>query len=260
MFRQEITMYQHEVKSLYRYKLIIEYDGTSFAGWQAQKNGLAIQTAIENALHLACQEKIRIHGAGRTDAGVHAFGQVAHCDLSKEWDPHRLAMAINFYIRERPIRIIKTIKMDPDFHARFSAKSRCYLYRILNRAAPPGLDINKVWHVPQKLNIELMQEAANLLVGIHDFSTFRAKGCQARSPVRQLISLAIEKQGDEIHFKFHAPSFLYHQVRNFVGTLSMVGQEKWSVQDFKTAFDAKSREKGGPTAPPEGLYFTKVHY
>lgn len=245
---------------MHRYKLIIEYDGTSFVGWQTQKNGLAIQKAIEIALFKVCQENICIYGAGRTDAGVHALEQVAHCDLSKEWDPYRLTMALNFYLRPHPIRILQIAKVDAHFHARFSAKSRCYLYRVLNRLAPAGLDIHKIWHVPQKLNITLMQEAASLLIGTHDFSTFRAKGCQAKSPIKQLTSFLIEQLGDEIHFKLEAPSFLYHQVRNFVGTLSMVGQEKWSIVDFKTAFEARSREKGGPTAPPDGLYFTKIYY
>jgi tRNA pseudouridine38-40 synthase len=245
---------------MHRYKLLIEYDGTAFAGWQAQLNDISVQTTIEDALFKTTQQKLRLHAAGRTDAGVHALGQVAHCDLNKDWDPYRLMMALNFYLRPYPVVILKVEKVNSDFHARFSAQARHYKYRILNRSAPPASLKNKVWHVSTKLNIEKMQQAANFLIGFHDFSTFRAQNCQAKSPLKHMTQIHIEAFGEEIHFNLEAPSFLYHQVRNIVGSLSLVGTNKWDLADFNNAFQAKSRKEGGPTAPPFGLYFLKVSY
>ena len=245
---------------MHRYKLTIEYDGTSFFGWQAQKNEISVQVTIEEALFKASQQRLRIQAAGRTDTGVHALGQVAHCDLAKDWDPYRLMMALNFYLQDYPVVILKIEKVTSDFHARFSAISRYYTYHILNRAAPAACLKHKTWHVPHKLNLDNMQEAASLLIGYHDFSTFRAQNCQARSPLKHMNSIDIQKDGDNIYVHLNAPSFLYHQVRNIVGSLSLVGKGRWKVEDFQKAFEAKSRKEGGPTAPPWGLYFTKIDY
>jgi tRNA pseudouridine38-40 synthase len=243
-----------------RYKLTIEYDGTDFVGWQRQINGLGVQQVIEEAIYNFSQETIQLFVSGRTDKGVHALGQVAHFDIAKPTTTHTIQHAVNFHLKKHRIRIIDVAEVAPDFHARFMAKSRNYLYRILERSAPPALDIDRVWHMHYCLDLNLMRKAAALLIGKHDFSTFRAALCQAKSPIKSLTLFEIEKHGQEIHFKVEAPSFLYHQVRNMVGTLVQVGLKKWTVGDFDVAFQSKDRTKGGPTAPPQGLYFIKANY
>lgn len=243
-----------------RYKIVIEYDGRPFVGWQRQKNGIAVQHRIEDALKLFTQEEISIIGAGRTDTGVHATGQTAHFDINRKLDPYRIIMALNAHLRDDPICIVDAEEVDQDFHARFSAKSRSYRYIVLNRCAPAGLERDRVYHVPHKLNLEAMQQAANLLIGRHDFSTFRAHACQARGPIKTLTSFDVSQSGDYFFFDVSALSFLHHQVRNMVGSLVYVGKGKWSVDDFKRAFEERRRCSGGPTAPPQGLYFKEVRY
>ncbi len=243
-----------------RYKLTVEYDGTPFVGWQHQANGMSVQHAIENAIESFSQEKVRVHAAGRTDAGVHALGQVAHFDLGKVFTAYKVREALNFYLRPLPIAIIDAQETSEDFHARFSALERFYCYKILCRSAPPTLDKKRVWYVKQLLNIEMMQQAADVLIGKHDFTTFRASECQASSPLRTLNSFKITQENDLILFKVSALSFLHHQVRNMVGSLKLVGENRWTPEDFKKALQAKNRASGGPTAPPDGLYFTQVRY
>ncbi|OJX09776.1 MAG: tRNA pseudouridine(38-40) synthase TruA [Caedibacter sp. 37-49] len=243
-----------------RYKLTVEYDGTPFVGWQHQANGMSVQMALETAIEAFSQEKVRVHAAGRTDAGVHALGQVAHFDLEKMFPAYKVREALNYYLRPYPIAILEVQETNEQFHARFSALERFYCYKILCRSAPPALDKKRVWYVKQPLNIEMMQQAANVLIGKHDFTTFRASECQASSPVRTLNSFEITQENDLIFFKVCALSFLHHQVRNMVGSLKLVGENRWTPEDFKKALEAKSRASGGPTAPPEGLYFIQVRY
>lgn len=256
--------------SLKRYKLVIEYDGTPYAGWQRQKNGIpSVQEAIEEAITAFCQQDIRIHVAGRTDAGVHAEGQVAHFDLDygegRDLSPHTLTKALNAHLRKHPIVILHTEEVDAEFHARFGAVNKLYTYRVLNRAVPSALLAHKVWHVWGELDLEQMRIAASHLIGRHDFSTFRAAECQAKSPMRTLdrADIGIVPAGDygqEIRFLFEAKSFLHHQVRNMVGTLMLVGKGKWTADDVRIALEAKDRTKGGPTCPPDGLYLSRIDY
>lgn len=243
-----------------RYKLTIEYDGTPFVGWQHQANGLSVQSVIETAIQGFSQEQVRLHAAGRTDAGVHALGQVAHIDLEKHFPAFKVREALNSYLRAYPVVILDAQETDDLFHARFSAVERSYCYKVLCRPAPPGLDKKRVWHIKHPLNIDVMQQAAMFLIGKHDFTTFRASECQANSPIRTLNSFKISQEDHLIFFKVSALSFLHHQVRNMVGSLKLVGEGKWSPKDFKRALEAKNRQAGGPTAPPDGLYFTNVRY
>lgn len=243
-----------------RYKLIIEYDGTDFVGWQRQKSGLAVQEVLETALKTALRQEITLFGSGRTDAGVHALGQVAHFETDQELNLFKTRESLNALVRPHLISIHKVEKVSDDFHARFSAKERSYVYQILNTPYPPALLKNKAWWVHSPLNVNQMQKAANLLIGKHDFSTFRASECQAKSPIKTINDIQFEKEGDLIKMHIKAKSFLHHQVRNIIGTLVLVGQKKWSIQDFQTAFEGKDRRLGGPTAPPEGLYFVSVQY
>jgi len=243
-----------------RFRLTIEYDGGSFVGWQRQENGPSIQQCLEEAVMATVQEETNVYGAGRTDAGVHATGQVAHVDIAKEIAPERLMAALNFHLKPNPIAVIDCAIAAEDFHARFSATGRAYLYRISNRRAPPVLDRGHVWWVAAELDAAAMHEAAQRLLGKHDFSTFRATLCQAQSPVKTLDRLDVRLAGDEIYIIAEARSFLHHQVRNMVGTLSLVGHGKWSADDVTTALEARDRTKGGPTAPPDGLYLTRVVY
>jgi tRNA pseudouridine38-40 synthase len=243
-----------------RYKLLIEYDGTNFCGWQYQPALASIQGAIQEALFNITQHSCELHVAGRTDAGVHAFGQVAHVELEKEWLPSKLAYGVNHFLKESGIAILNVERISDDFHARFSAKSRSYIYKIINRLAPPALYINKAYHVVPHLNVTAMNHAASLLLGYHDFSTFRASECQAKSPFKTLdIATFIEKEG-VIEFHIKSKSFLHHQVRNIVGTLCLVGKGKWLPEDVHTALLARDRTKGGPTAPAHGLYLNTVEY
>ncbi|MGD9649503.1 MAG: tRNA pseudouridine(38-40) synthase TruA [Dongiaceae bacterium] len=243
-----------------RYKLILEYDGTPFCGWQRQDNGLSVQQALEEAIEKFSQEKPLITAAGRTDAGVHALGQVVHFDLSKVWDADEIQGALNFHIRPHAISVVAIEQAADDFHARFDAKEKIYRYRIANRRAPLAIDNNRAWHVPVPLDIGAMQEAAKHLLGHHDFSTFRDTRCQAKSPVKTLDELRLEKKGEDIFVTARGRSFLHHQVRIMVGTLTLIGHGKWQADDIIVARDARDRTQGGPTAPAEGLYLVEVRY
>lgn len=243
-----------------RYRLLIEYDGTRFFGWQMQAAQVTVQGVLEAAMHQLHGVHCLVYGAGRTDAGVHALGQVAHVDLPKTWDPFVLRNAINGNVRPHLVSIIDVEEVAEDFHARFSATERRYLFRILNRRAPPALDYNKLWHVPMTLDAEAMHEAAQYLVGKHDFSTFRAASCQALSPIKTLDVLKVSRFGEEIEIEAQARSFLHHQVRSIVGSLKQVGEGKWTPLEMKKALAAKDRTACGPVSPPEGLYLISVGY
>ena len=243
-----------------RFKLTIEYDGSPFVGWQRQDNGPSVQGALEAAARGYCQVDVLVQGAGRTDAGVHALGQVAHLDLPRDDRPEVVANALNAHLRPHPIAVLKAEKVGDDFHARFSAIERGYVYRIVNRRAPAVLEINHAWWVSHELDVNAMHEAAQVLVGRHDFTSFRAAECQADSPVKTLDEISVTRDGEVISIKTRARSFLHHQVRNFVGTLKFVGDGKWTARDVKQALDARDRSVAGPTAPPDGLYLTHVRY
>ena len=243
-----------------RYRLTLEYDGIDFVGWQRQKTGESVQAALETAIEKFCGERVRVTGAGRTDAGVHALGQVAHVDLKKAWPVKTVMNALNAHLRPLPIAVLAADTADDAFNARLSAKERMYLYRIVTRSAPLALARNRAWHVPQQLDGGAMHEAAQRLVGRHDFTTFRASLCQARSPVKTLDVLDVAQHADEIRVVAQARSFLHHQVRNMVGTLKLVGEGKWSADDVTAALKRRDRAAGGPTAPAEGLYLVGVRY
>lgn len=243
-----------------RWKLVIEYDGGPFVGWQRQANGLSVQEVIEDAVFRFSQEKAHVQGAGRTDSGVHALGQVAHVDLEKETDADTVRDALNFHLKPNPVSILSVDQVDDDFHARFTATRRAYLYRILDRRPPPALDAGKVWHVTRRLDADAMHAAAQVLIGHHDFTSFRAKDCQADSPMKTLDRLDVRRVGDEIHLDVEARSFLYHQVRNFTGTLKRVGEGKWGRRDVEAALAACDRAAAGETAPAQGLYLVSVGY
>jgi tRNA pseudouridine38-40 synthase len=243
-----------------RYKLIIEYDGTPFVGWQRQANGLSVQEAIETAIERISGERRVVHAAGRTDAGVHARGQVGHFDLTREWRGDRLRDALNAHLKPAPIAIISADKVPPDFEARFSAIARHYVYRILNRRAPPSLERDHVWHVARRLDASAMHAAAQCLVGKHDFSTFRAAECQANSPVRTLDRLDVIRIDDLVEVHASARSFLHHQVRSMVGSLEHVGSGKWGAVDLDAALDACDRARCGMVAPARGLFLMRVDY
>jgi tRNA pseudouridine38-40 synthase len=243
-----------------RYKITIEYDGTGLAGWQRQENAPSVQQHIEEAIHNFSGERVNILCAGRTDAGVHAMGQVAHFELAKAHLPKTVQGAINYYLKPAAIAVVACEAVSEAFHARFSALRRHYLYRIINREAPLVLDARRAWHVKKALNVTAMQEAANLLIGHHDFTSFRAVACQAKSPMKTLERLEVSMQGAEIHIAVSAPSFLHHMVRNLVGTLTLVGEGKWQPDDVRLALEAKDRSAAGITAPAHGLYFMKVEY
>ncbi len=243
-----------------RYKLIIEYDGGPFVGWQRQNNGASVQQSLEDAVTGFCGETQLVEGAGRTDAGVHALGQVAHVDIEKDTDGGTVRDALNFHLRGLPVTVLDAEAVDGDFHARFSARERSYLFRILDRRPPPAVYAGRVWWVPVALDAEAMHEAAQTLIGNHDFSSFRAAQCQADSPVKTLDELRVARAGNEIHIQVRARSFLHHQVRNFAGTLKLVGEGKWSAGDIAAILAARDRTRAGPTAPPEGLYLVKVGY
>ena len=260
-----------------RYKIIVEYAGTNYSGWQKQNNKFTIQSSLEQAIKLLTKENVEVFGSGRTDAGVHALGQVAHFDLKKEFDPYKLMSAINFYLKSefiskinckylltntqtQDISIIDCEKVDENFHARFSSKKRYYKYIILNRRQPTALLNNRVWQVYRELDFYKMQEATKFLIGKRDWSSFRDSECQAKSPIKTIDKAEIFKDCEEIIFKIEAKSFLHHMVRNIVGTLVDIGLGKTSIQQFQDIIEAKDRTKAGPTAPPQGLYFVKVDY
>lgn len=244
-----------------RYKLLIEYDGTPFVGWQKQKDGIAVQEVLEKALSTAVRESVTLFGSGRTDTGVHAVGQVAHFDTTKTVDCYRLSESLNALVRPYPISIHRVEKTTETFHARFDARERTYLYRILNTPYPPALEQNRVWWYKYPLDVDKMNEAAHLLLGKHDFSTFRASECQAKSPIKTLNYIHLTRTSDNhIEMIIKARSFLHHQVRNIIGSLVNVGCGKWSITDFQKAFEAKDRRAGGQTAPAQGLYFMHIDY
>jgi tRNA pseudouridine38-40 synthase len=243
-----------------RYKLVLEYDGTGLVGWQRQINGLSVQEILETAIERFCGQVVRVYGAGRTDAGVHAQGQVAHADLPRAADPDEIQGALNFHVRPHAVSVLAVEAVAASFHARISARERHYRYRILNRRAPPGLERHRVWHVGPPLELAAMQEGARHLVGTHDFTTFRDALCQAKSPVKTLDALDLVQLGEEIVIEARARSFLHHQVRNIAGTLKLVGLGKWSPVHVKRALEARDRRAGGPTAPPQGLCLVDVTY
>jgi tRNA pseudouridine38-40 synthase len=243
-----------------RYKLTIEYDGTPFVGWQVQDNGPSVAGAIEDAIEKFTGEHAALYGAGRTDAGVHAFAQVAHIDLAKDWETDTVRDALNAQLRPNPVAILKAERVADDFHARFSATARHYLYRIVNRRADLALEFDRVWKIARPLDASRMQEAAQRLVGQHDFTTFRSTECQAKSPVKTLDRLDVAREGDEIRVTASARSFLHHQVRSMVGSLAQIGEGRWSAEDLGKALAAKNRAACGPVAPAAGLYLVRVDY
>jgi tRNA pseudouridine38-40 synthase len=243
-----------------RYKLIIEYDGTPFIGWQAQDSGVSVQGVLTDAIAAFAGERVLVAGAGRTDTGVHALGQVAHVDLAKDWDTDTVRDAINFHLRPQPIAVLAAEQVAPDFDARFSAIKRHYLYRIVNRRADLTLDQIHAWRVPRPLDEKNMHDAAQKLVGQHDFTTFRAAECQAKSPVKTLDRLDITRDGADVRIAASARSFLQHQVRSIVGSLIHVGEGKWSAGDLAAALAARDRAACGQVAPPQGLYLVRVDY
>lgn len=243
-----------------RYKLTIEYDGTGYHGWQRQDEYPSIQQELEEAIERFCGQHCEVFCAGRTDAGVHAMGQVAHVDFAEPRKPFAIQQGINFHMALRQISVVAVEEVSDDFHARFTATKREYLYRIINRSAWLALDRNRVWLVPEKLDAEAMHEAAQLLLGHHDFTSFRDTACQSKSPVKTLDRLDVVRYGQEIRFHVSAQSFLHHQVRNMVGTLRLIGNGKWTQQDLLRALEAKNRRAAGETAPADGLYLVKVSY
>jgi tRNA pseudouridine38-40 synthase len=243
-----------------RYRIIVEYDGTPFVGWQVQSNGPSVAGAIASALHKLTGRTIAVHGAGRTDAGVHALAQVAHFDLDSQWDPLKLREGLNALVRPNPVAILSAERAPDDFHARYGAIARHYLYRIVNRRAPLALEQDRAWHVGQSLEESQMQAAAHHLIGRHDFTTFRSVECQAASPVKTLDVLSVSRSGDLIEIAACARSFLHNQVRSMVGSLKLVGEGKWQPEDVKRALAARDRSACGPVAPPHGLYLRRVDY
>ena len=243
-----------------RYRLTLEYDGGPFVGWQRQDNGPSVQGTLEAASASFSGETVTVIGAGRTDAGVHALGQVAHFDLVKDFAPDKVRDALNHFVRPAPIAVLAAVVADPEFHARFSAKARHYLYRIICRRAPLALDRGHAWHVTHELDAEAMHAAAQALVGQHDFTTFRASECQAQSPVKTLDKISVRRALDEIDIEVSARSFLHHQVRSMAGSLKLVGDGKWRVRDIADALKARDRSRCGTVAPPDGLYFVRVDY
>ncbi|MCA1491062.1 tRNA pseudouridine(38-40) synthase TruA [Sinorhizobium alkalisoli] len=245
-----------------RYRLTVEYDGSGYVGWQRQENGRSVQGAIEKAVLSLTGEIVSIRGAGRTDSGVHAIGQVAHVDLGREWKSHTLRNALNAHLTLAGDRvsILDAADVPPDFDARFSAVRRHYLYRIISRRSPLALEARRAWWVPKTLDHEAMQEAAQRLVGHHDFTTFRSAHCQATSALRTLDRLDVTRNGELIEIRASAQSFLHNQIRSFAGSLKLVGEGKWTPEALQAALEARDRKACGPVAPPDGLYFLQVDY
>lgn len=243
-----------------RFALTIEFDGRPFMGWQHQDHGPSVQQAIEDALHGITGENALVHAAGRTDAGVHALAMRAHTDVQKDLSPFRLMEALNAHLRKVPVAILACEEVADDWHARFSCMARHYVYRIANRRAPLTFDQGLKWRVPADLDTDAMHDAAQLLVGLHDFTTFRSAHCQSASPVKTLDRLDVERDGDELRVYASARSFLHHQVRSMVGCLEMVGRGQWTANDMGDALAAKDRARLGLNAPPDGLYFVRADY
>jgi tRNA pseudouridine38-40 synthase len=243
-----------------RYKLTLEYDGTPFVGWQVQENGPSVVGALREAIERFTGERPDVTGAGRTDAGVHALGQVAHVDLEKDWDTDTVRDALNAHLRPLPIAVISAARAADDFHARFSATARHYRYRIVNRRADLALDRERAWRIAKPVDAQAMHAAAQALVGHHDFTTFRSTECQAKSPQKTLDRLDVAREGEEIRVEASARSFLHHQVRSMVGSLALVGEGRWRADDLAKALAAKDRAACGPVAPAHGLYLVRVDY
>ena len=243
-----------------RYKLTLEYDGTPFVGWQRQENGPSVAGALAEAIGRFAGERPDVTGAGRTDAGVHALGQVVHVDLAKDWDGDIVRDALNAHLRPQPIAVIAAERASDDFHARFSATARHYRYRIVSRRADLALDRERAWRIAKRLDADAMHAAAQTLVGHHDFTTFRSAECQAKSPLKTLDRLDVAREGEEIRIEASARSFLHHQVRSMVGSLALVGEGRWSADDLSKALAAKDRAACGPVAPAHGLYLVRVDY
>ncbi len=243
-----------------RYKLTIEYDGSPFLGWQVQDGGLTVAGVLEDAVEKLSGARTKFSGAGRTDAGVHALGQVAHIDLAKAWETDVIRDGLNAHLRPHPVAVLSAENAADDFDARFSATKRHYVYRILNRRADLALDRNRVWRVARPLDEKKMQEAARYLVGNHDFTTFRSTECQAKSPIKTLDVLNVTREEQEIRIEARARSFLHNRVRSLVGSLEQVGEGRWSPDDMQRALAARDRSACGPVAPPDGLYLVKVDY
>jgi tRNA pseudouridine38-40 synthase len=243
-----------------RYLLILEFDGGPFVGWQRQDNGVSVQGVLEEAVFRFSGERVTAHSAGRTDAGVHAVAMPAHVDIEKETDAHTVREAINYYLKPAPIAVLTATCVGEDFHTRFSAIRRHYRYRIVNRRAPLALDAGRAWRLAPPLDAAAMHEDAQVLIGKHDFTTFRASTCQADTPVKTLSSIVVRRQSEDIFIETSARSFLHHQVRSMVGSLVEVGFGRWSAADFADAFHACDRQRCGQVAPAEGLYFLKADY
>lgn len=243
-----------------RYKLVVEYDGTPFCGWQRQEGVSTIQESLENAVLPLTKIPVIIFGAGRTDTGVHALGQVAHFETEKNLDPFRIQECMNAHLVQQSISVLSVEQVSKDFHARFSAKERSYIYKIVNRRAKLSLDQNRAWKIIHPLDVQKMNDIAQVLVGKHDFSAFRAAGCQSNSPIKSINSINVQEHDAYIYVTVSAKSFLYHQVRNIVGSLCQVGTGEWSADDFIKVFESKDRTLAAETAPACGLYFWKVTY
>jgi tRNA pseudouridine38-40 synthase len=245
---------------VHRYKLIIEYDGAPYHGFQAQGGLPSVQASLERAILAFCGEPTVVFAAGRTDTGVHAAGQVVHIDLERRWPIATVQNALNAHLAQEPIAVLQAVAAPGGFHARFSAKRRAYLYRVLNRRAPPALERGRVWHVKKPLDAEAMHQAAQVLVGHHDFTTFRDAGCQSKSPMKTLDVAAVRREGEEVRLTFASRSFLHRQVRSMAGSLVEVGAGRWSADDLKAALEAKDRKACGPVAPAAGLCLVAVEY
>ena len=244
-----------------KFKFSVEYDGSNYVGWQKQDNGPSIQASLEQALASFSGVKTEVTGAGRTDSGVHALSMVAHFELeSGQFSAETIKKAMNYHLGTQPITVLEVAPIEQNFHARFSAINRKYLYRILNRSTPPALDIGRVWFIPRRLDESAMQKAAAVLIGKHDFTSFRAKHCQAVSPEKTIREITVKRIGNEVQIFVEAKSFLHHQIRNIVGTLKLVGEGRWTEQDVIRILKAKDRSIAGPTAPAAGLYFVGVDY
>ncbi len=243
-----------------RYKMTIEYDGSPFCGWQRQKDANTVQGTIERALSHFVGSPMEIHGSGRTDSGVHAKGQVAHFDVDLPYPPFEIQGALNYRLKHHPISILKVEEVSDDFHSRFSALKRAYKYVILNRRAPPTFEMGRVWWVAKPLDHLRMQEAARHLVGTHDFTSFRDSCCQAKSPIKTIDYVTVEREGDHITLAIQSKSFLHHQVRNIAGTLKKIGEGSWEPSFMADLLEIKDRTQGGPTAPPDGLYLTEIQF
>ena len=246
---------------MFRYQIKIEYDGTNFVGWQYQKNGKSVQGVLQKILLQFLKKKIIVVGSGRTDSGVHAIEQSAHIDLEKKiFEKKKFLQSLNFYLRNYPIAITDIKEKDQNFHARHSAKKRTYKYLIINRMSPPVLKKNRAWHIRKKLDVKVMKKGSKMLLGTHDFSTFRTSSCQAKSPVKTMEKISIKKNKDKITLKFVSRSFLQQQVRSMVGCIKYLGEGKWSVDNFKKSFKSKKRSNCAPPAPACGLYLERIKY